>query len=171
MHVCLPSEPAVLRFHHIPTTEQIIDLRLTLRYLGVPINGRSIRFRIDHLLSTCCCVHPQPKMHKRWVALSYHRVRWAVAAGIINICHIAGKKNPADILSKHWNLPSVWDTMKPLLFWHWKSDEEVLEEPEDVNKDTVVDKAAPDEAATIDVKTTSLTKGDSKESQPHRGEC
>ena len=61
--------------------------------------------------------------------------------------------------------------MKPLLFWHWKSDEEVLEEPEDVNKDAVVDKAAPDEGATIDVKTASLTKGDSKESQPHRGEC
>jgi hypothetical protein len=74
---------------------------------------------------------PHSKMHKRWVALSYHRVRYAVAAGIINIHHIAGKKNPADILSKHWDLPSVWNTMKPLLFWNWKlmapSAEEVKE--------------------------------------------
>ena len=31
---------------------------------------------------------PHSKMHKRWVALSYHRVRWAVAAGIINIHHV-----------------------------------------------------------------------------------
>jgi hypothetical protein len=63
---------------------------------------------------------PHSKMHKRWVALSYHRVRYAVAAGILNIYHVAGKKNPADILSKHWDLPSVWNTMKPLLFWNWK---------------------------------------------------
>ena len=67
---------------------------------------------------------PHSRMHKRWVALSYHRVRWAVAAGITNIYHIAGKKNPADILSKHWDLPSVWDTMKPLLFWHLHGDQE-----------------------------------------------
>jgi len=74
---------------------------------------------------------PHSKMHKRWVALSYHRVRYAVAAGIINIHHIAGKKNPADILSEHWDLPSVWNAMKPLLFWNWKlvapSAEEVKE--------------------------------------------
>jgi len=63
---------------------------------------------------------PYSKMHKRWVALSYHRVRYAVAAGIVNIHHIAGKKNPSNILSKHWDLPSLWNTMKPLLFWNWK---------------------------------------------------
>jgi len=33
---------------------------------------------------------------------------------------IAGKKNLADILSEHWDLPSVWNVMKPLLFWNWK---------------------------------------------------
>jgi len=74
---------------------------------------------------------PHSKMHKRWVTLSYHRVRYAVAAGIINIHHIAGKKNPEDVLSKHWDWPSVWNTMKPLLFWVWKlmapSAEEVKE--------------------------------------------
>ena len=26
--------------------------------------------------------------------------------------------NPADILSKHWDFPSVYDSIKPLLFWH-----------------------------------------------------
>jgi len=30
---------------------------------------------------------------------------------------IAEKKNPADVLSEHWDLPSVWNVMKPLLFW------------------------------------------------------
>jgi len=47
-------------------------------------------------------------------------VQHAVAAGIINIHHIPGKKNPANILSKHWDLPSVWNTMKLLLFWNLK---------------------------------------------------
>jgi len=74
---------------------------------------------------------PHSKMHKRWVALSYHRVQHAVAAGITNVHHIAGKKNPAGVLSKHWDLPSVWNAMKPPLFWNWKlmapSAEEVKE--------------------------------------------
>jgi len=47
-------------------------------------------------------------------------VRHAVAAHIVNVYHIAGKKNQADVLSKHCDLPSVWNTMKPLLFWNWK---------------------------------------------------
>jgi len=65
---------------------------------------------------------PHSKMHKRWVALSCHRVRHAVEAGIINVHHITGKKNPADILSKHWDLPSVWNAMKSLLFWKLEVD-------------------------------------------------
>jgi len=38
-------------------------------------------------------------------------VRHAVAAGIVNVHHIAGEKNPADVLSEHWDLPSVWNVM------------------------------------------------------------
>jgi len=63
---------------------------------------------------------PHSKMHKRWVALLCHRVRHAVAAKIINVHHVAGKKNPACVLSEHWDLPSVWNTIKPLLLWNWK---------------------------------------------------
>jgi len=68
-------------------------------------------------------------------------VRHAVAAGIINVHHIAGKKNPADGLSKHWDLPSVWNAMKPLLFWNWKlmapSTEEAKEGSNIEQKDVV----------------------------------
>jgi len=100
-------------------TEQVIDFRLTLRYLGVPINGPTVVLGNNESVINSAAI-PHSKMHKRWVALSYHGVRYADAAGIINIHHIAGKKNPADILSKHWDLPSVWNAMKPLLFWNWK---------------------------------------------------
>ena len=98
-------------------TEQIIDLRLTLRYLGVPINGRSMMFGDNESVINSAAI-PHSKMHKRWVALSYHRVRYAVAARITAIYHVAGNLNPSDILSKHWDMPSVWKTIKPLLFWN-----------------------------------------------------
>jgi len=100
-------------------TEQVIDLRLALQHLGVPINGPTMVLGDNESVINSAAI-PHSKMHKRWVALSYHRVRHAVAAGIVNAHHITGKKNLADVLSKHWDLPFVWNTMKPLLFWNWK---------------------------------------------------
>jgi hypothetical protein len=32
--------------------------------------------------------------------------------------HFKGESNPDDILSKHWDMASVWEALKPLLFWH-----------------------------------------------------
>jgi len=100
-------------------TEQVIDLRLTLWYLGAPINGPTMVLGDNESVINSAAIH-HSKMHKHWVALSYDQVQYAVAAGIINVYHVAGKKNPANILSKHWDLPSVWNTMKQLLFWNWK---------------------------------------------------
>jgi hypothetical protein len=98
-------------------TDQIIDLRLTLRYLGVPINGSSMVFGDNETCVNTASV-PYGKLHKRHNALAYHRTREAVAAGIIRLHHVPGKDNPADILSKHWDLPSVWSTLQPLMFWY-----------------------------------------------------
>jgi hypothetical protein len=151
-------------------TEQIIDLRLTLRYLGVPINGASMMFGDNESVINSAAI-PHSKMHKRWVALSYHRVRWAVAAGILKIYHIAGKKNPADILSKHWDMPSVYDTIKPLLFSNAKGGTASNEDSSDVNKTKSVGKLVSSDDANDLVKSTSLPNKDRVESQPHRGEC
>ena len=60
---------------------------------------------------------PHGKLHKQHAAASWHRIREAAAAGWVKFNHIAGKLNPADILSKHWDMPSVWPTLKPLMFW------------------------------------------------------
>jgi len=149
--------------------EQIIDLRLTLRYLGVPINGRAMVFGDNESVINSAAI-PHSKMHKHWVALSYHRVRWAVAAGIINVHHVSSKENAADTLSEHWDLPSVWEMMKPLLFWHENDDRKSHEESKEVNKGEDVDETVPSGGAKVDVKTTSRTKEDSNVSQPHRGE-
>ncbi len=60
---------------------------------------------------------PHAKLHKRHTALSFHRVREALAAGIVGFFHIPGDINPADILSKHWGYQQVWQLLQPLLFW------------------------------------------------------
>jgi hypothetical protein len=66
---------------------------------------------------------PEAKLHKRHTLLSLHRVREAIATGIIYFIHIDGQIIPADILSKHWGHAQVWENLKPLLFW--KGDTEV----------------------------------------------
>ena len=62
-------------------TEQIIDLRLTLRYLGVPIDGSSMMFGDNELVVNTASV-PHSKLHKHHNALSYHCTREAIAAAI-----------------------------------------------------------------------------------------
>ena len=96
--------------------EQIIDLRNTLRYLGVKIQGASIMFGDNESVINTASV-PYSKLAKRHNALAYHRTREAVAADIVRIYHIPGSNNIADIVSKHWDHPSIWPTLKPILFW------------------------------------------------------
>jgi hypothetical protein len=65
---------------------------------------------------------PHAKLHKRHQALSYHRTREAIAAGFLVFYHIRGTTNPADVLSKHWDAPSVWPQLRTLMFWQWDRD-------------------------------------------------
>jgi hypothetical protein len=57
------------------------------------------------------------KLHKRHTMLSFHRVREAIASGIVGFYFIPGEINPADILSKHWGYAQVKERLKSLLFW------------------------------------------------------
>ena len=88
---------------------------MTLRYLGVPIRDKSYVFG-DNKTVIDSLPTPHAKLHKRHNALSFHRVREAVASKFIMIFHIPGECNPADILSKHWAHALAWQTMNPLLF-------------------------------------------------------
>jgi len=97
--------------------EQIIELRNILRYLGVPIRQKSYMFGDNQsVVNSSMQVHA--KLHKRHTILSFHRVREAVAAGIVHFHFIPGQYNPADILSKHWGYSQVWTRLKTLMFWH-----------------------------------------------------
>ena len=96
--------------------EQIIDLCNTLRYLGVPIREKSYMFG-DNKSVVDSSMQLDAKLHKRHTMLSFHRVREAIAAGILSFYFLSGDDNPADILSKHWGYTQIWERLKSLLFW------------------------------------------------------
>jgi hypothetical protein len=119
-------------------TEQVIDLRLTLRYLGVPIRTKSYMFGDNKSVISSASV-PDSKLQKRHLALSFHRVRAAIAAKVLGFYFIDGIDNPADILSKHWGYQQVWKLLQPVLFWGGDiadliEDEEVNEEKKEETK-------------------------------------
>ena len=96
--------------------DQIIDIRTTLRYLGVPIRDKSYMFGDNKSVVTSSTI-PNSTISKRHHLASYHRVREAIAAKFISFHWKDGKSNPADILSKHWEFATVWPMLKPILFW------------------------------------------------------
>jgi hypothetical protein len=103
-------------------TEQSIDLRNTLRYLGVPVYDRCYMFGDNKSVVDSSTI-PHAKLHKRHTALSFHRVREAIASKTLAFCHVRGEHNPADILSKHWGYQQVWKLLQPLMFWQGDTQE------------------------------------------------
>jgi hypothetical protein len=96
-------------------TEQVIDNRLSLRYLGVPIK-ESFMFGDNESVVNSSNM-PAGKLHKRHIALSWHTVRETIAAKVLRFIHIPGAINPADMLSKHWGYQQTWPQLQALLFW------------------------------------------------------
>ena len=80
--------------------EQIIDLRNTLRYLGVSIHKCSYMFGDNESVVNSSSV-PHAKLHKHYTALSFHRIQEAVVADYVSFNHLPGSDNLADVLSKH----------------------------------------------------------------------
>ena len=78
--------------------DQIIDIRTTLQYLGVPIRDKSYMFGDNRSVVTSSTI-PNSTISKRHHLASYHRVREAIAAKYISFHWKDGKSNPADILS------------------------------------------------------------------------
>ena len=95
---------------------QIIDLRGTLCYMGVPLRDSSYMFG-DSKTITDSGSMPHAELHKRPTMLSYHHVCEAIASGMVKFFHIPGEINPADILSKHWGHQQIWKQLQPLLLW------------------------------------------------------
>ena len=95
-------------------TEQIMDIRQTLRYLGAPITTKSFLFGGNRSVVTSATLSHSTltKMHN---ILAFHRVREAIAAKVMAFYWIQSAYNLSDMLSKHWDHPTVYQMILKLL--------------------------------------------------------
>ena len=95
-------------------TEQMIDLKHTLRYLGIPIKTKSYLFGNNRSVVTSSTL-PHSTLGKRHNRLAYHQVREAIASKILAYHYFRTGYNLNDMLSKHWDHPSVYNMIMNLL--------------------------------------------------------
>ena len=96
--------------------EQIIDIRYTLRMFGVPLDGPAWLLGDNQAVINSTTI-PHSSLSKCWNALSYHRCREAVAAGIVRFEFLPGHENPSDILTKNLPWAKARVFVEPLLLW------------------------------------------------------
>ena len=77
----------------------IIELRYTLRMMGIPIDGPAMLFG-DNKSVVLNTTVPSSVLKKKHCACNYHRIREAIASGTVVFQHLASSSNPADILTK-----------------------------------------------------------------------
>ena len=79
-------------------TELTMELRYTLRSLGVPLDGPALMLgdKMSVVLNTTV---PSSVLKKKHLGICYHRVREAIAAGVMRFSHISSEDNLADVLT------------------------------------------------------------------------
>jgi hypothetical protein len=97
-------------------TEQVMDIRTTLRMMGVPIEEKTYMFGDNKSVITSSTI-PHSVLKKRHNLLAYHKVREAIAAGLMSFYHIPGTENPSDVLTKNLTHAIAWKLIKPFLFF------------------------------------------------------
>ena len=96
-------------------TDLIIEMRYTLRMLGVPVEKESLLIG-DNMSVVLNCTLPSSQLKKKHNAIAYHRVREAVASGIVRFAHIDSKENIADIMTKSVDKATFYHLTKKCLF-------------------------------------------------------
>ena len=96
-------------------TEMVMEYRFALRSLGVEIDGPAMMYGDNNavVLNTTL---PSSQLKKKHQAISYHRVREAIAARVLEFHHIPSWANYADVLTKPVSAFSFHSFVKPLLF-------------------------------------------------------
>ena len=95
-------------------TEQIVDIRQTLRYLGAPTVTISFLFG-DNRSEVTSATLPHSTLTKRHNILAFHRVRESIAAKHMAFYWIQSAYNLSDMLFKHWYHPTVYPMILILL--------------------------------------------------------
>jgi hypothetical protein len=79
--------------------DMIMEMRYKLHMLGVPIRGASLLLG-DNMSVVLNTTIPSSPLKKKHLACAYHRIREAVAAGIITYAHVSSQENMADLFTK-----------------------------------------------------------------------
>ena len=95
-------------------TEQIMDIRQTLRYLGAPIGAISFLIGDNRSVVTSATL-PHSTLTKRHNIVAFHRVTEGIAAKLIGFYWIQSAYNLSGMLSKHWDHPTVYPMILKLL--------------------------------------------------------
>ena len=91
-----------------------MDIRQTLRYIGAPIGSRSFLFGDNRSVVTSATL-PHSTLSKSHNTLAFHRVREAIAAGLMTFYWIQSAYNLSDMISKHWDHPTACPMILKLL--------------------------------------------------------
>ena len=95
-------------------TEQIMDIKQTLRYLEAPIGSKSFLFG-DNRSVVIRATLPHSTLSKCRYIHALHRVREVIAAKLMAFYWIQSAYILSDILSKHWDHPTVYPMILKLL--------------------------------------------------------
>ena len=95
-------------------TEQIMDIRQTLRYLGAHIYSKSYLFGDNRSVVTSATL-PHSTLTKHHNILAFHRVGEGIYAKLMAFYWIQSAYNLHDMLSVHWYHPSVYPMILKLL--------------------------------------------------------
>jgi hypothetical protein len=93
-----------------------MDLKYKIRMMGIPLDGPAWMFGDNQSVLTSSTL-PHSSLNKRHNALSYHRVREAVAAKVMYFMKVTGTVNVSDIFTKFLPWTDFWPMVQPLLFW------------------------------------------------------
>lgn len=93
----------------------IMEMRYKLRMLGVPLEPTSMLLG-DNMSVVLNTTLPSSMLKKKHNAISYHRVREAIAAGIVDFAHVPSDENIADICTKPLGTVLFHRLLKDYLF-------------------------------------------------------
>ena len=83
--------------------------------MGIKIEGPSILL-LDNQSVVINTTFPSSLLKKKHNAIAYHKVREAVAAGVVKVVHIRSSMNRADVLTKPLNPGQHYNLLKDILF-------------------------------------------------------
>jgi hypothetical protein len=95
--------------------EMIIEYRNKLRMMGFRLDQPAVLY-VDNEAVVKNTTLPSSSLKKKHNAIAYHKIREAVAAGIVKVAHVRSKENRADILTKALSPQDHYNMTKDILF-------------------------------------------------------